>query len=152
MPGLYYPSIKRTLIFSKAKSQVSNLFSAGNVFRLKEGFDRMMRKTALLSVIVVMLFSACGKKDPAVSLAKRAAAAEKADSRIVQAINSFGLELYRNLAAAYNGKNVLISPASISMALAMTYTGAAGPTREAIAKALKLDGLTAEEVNKGNAC
>lgn len=52
------------------------------------------------------------------------------------AINQLGLDLHRRLAAAKADANLCISPYSIQSALAMTYAGADGKTREEMAKVL----------------
>lgn len=49
---------------------------------------------------------------------------------------SFGVDLYRELAKEKPEANIFISPASIGFALAMTMNGAAGGTRDAMAKTL----------------
>jgi serpin B len=65
-----------------------------------------------------------------------AAGAFAADSTApaANAINSFGLDLLRN--AAKPDINALYSPYSIALTLAMTYAGAAGVTRDEMAKTL----------------
>ena len=55
-------------------------------------------------------------------------------SAAADSINTFGLELHQRLAA--DGGNRLASPWSIQCALAMTYAGAAGKTREEMAATL----------------
>jgi serine protease inhibitor len=90
-----------------------------------------------------------GKPAAELSTRDRAALAQQVDARIAQATNAFGLELARKLADARQGENTIVSPLSVMQALAMTWNGAAGATRAAMAKALRLDnGLTAEEVNR----
>jgi len=42
----------------------------------------------------------------------------------------------------------MISPLSVSLALAMTYNGADGDTKEAMEKTLELNGLTVDEINE----
>ncbi|UUZ89761.1 serpin family protein [Paenibacillus sp. P25] len=71
------------------------------------------------------------------------------DARIVQAGNGFGLRVYGEALKKNGENNVFISPISIAMALAMTYNGAAGSTREAMAKTLQLQGISLDEVNQG---
>ncbi|HEY7942126.1 MAG TPA: serpin family protein, partial [Candidatus Limnocylindrales bacterium] len=46
------------------------------------------------------------------------------------AINAFGLELFRVTAGEQGNKNVVISPASIALALSMAQLGARGPTAD----------------------
>ena len=45
------------------------------------------------------------------------------------------------------GTHIMVSPLSVSLALAMTYNGADGETKTAMEKALKVYGLTPEEIN-----
>lgn len=55
-----------------------------------------------------------------------------------------GFGILSRLTRADPGANVLISPTSISLALAMTGNGAAGATQDAIAQTLGISALTAE--------
>lgn len=72
-----------------------------------------------------------------------------AEPGTVEASNSFGLRLLGQMAAReQSGKNIFMSPLSISYALGMTYNGAAGETREAMATTLGIEGLDPETVNE----
>ena len=53
---------------------------------------------------------------------------------VVECCNRFGFDLYSRLGA--DSGNLFFSPASISMALAMTYAGASGTTAEEMAHVL----------------
>lgn len=77
-----------------------------------------------------------------------AAPVEELDQRLVDANNGFGFQLYNELILEKPDANLLISPSSIITALAMTYNGADGETREAMAKVLKLEEMSMDEVNK----
>jgi serine protease inhibitor len=77
-----------------------------------------------------------------------AAPVEELNEQLVDANNGFGLKMFYELAGAEPGENILISPASIITALAMTYNGADGETREAMEKTLMLEGMSMEEVNE----
>jgi serpin B len=57
---------------------------------------------------------------------------------VVQGVNTFAADLYRQLAAGQKG-NLLCSPASVDTALAMTYAGAAGRTATQMATVLHYD-------------
>lgn len=50
----------------------------------------------------------------------------------------FTLDLFKQVSKGKEASNVVLSPLSISLALAMTAAGAKGPTREQIAKCIKL--------------
>src|SRR5262249_16328699 len=69
------------------------------------------------------------------------------DGRLTSANSAFGFKLYSELVQAASGKNIFISPASISFALAMTYNGAEAGTREAMARTLGFGSLTLDQVN-----
>lgn len=64
--------------------------------------------------------------------------------------NRFGFDLYSILAAGSRGENIFISPLSISLALTMTYNGAAGSTAAEMAEVLGVDGMELEEINVSN--
>jgi serine protease inhibitor len=64
-------------------------------------------------------------------------------------INDFGFRLLHKLTDG-NGRNVIVSPLSVSLALAMTYNGADGATRTAIAKTLGAASLSDEAINSNN--
>jgi serpin B len=58
-------------------------------------------------------------------------------SGFAKSSNAFALDLHRRLGG---DGNLVFSPASVSMALAMTWGGAKGPTAEEMRKALRLEG------------
>jgi serpin B len=69
-------------------------------------------------------------------------------AQLLEAENNFGFELFQNIYAAETEfENILVSPLSVSLALAMTYNGADGETKIAMEKTLKVHGLTPEEIN-----
>lgn len=73
------------------------------------------------------------------------------DSRLVSANTRFGFKLFAEVAKQGAGKNVFISPASVGLALAMTYNGAAGETKQAMARALEAQGMSLDELNRAYA-
>lgn len=73
------------------------------------------------------------------------------DDRLVTAQNAFGFKLFSQVMPAAGGENMMISPSSVAIALAMTYNGASGATQEAMAQTLELQGMSLEEINQANA-
>ncbi len=63
-------------------------------------------------------------------------------------IPGFDVQLFRRLVAMESGKNIVISPLSVRIALTMCYNGASGATREAMAQVLGLQGLGEEALNQ----
>lgn len=72
------------------------------------------------------------------------------DRTLTQAQLDFGLTLFDHLRQASPEQNVLVSPTSVALALAMAYNGAGGETQAAIANALQIHGLNLDQINQGN--
>jgi serpin B len=89
----------------------------------------MKRRLVVVLVTTLVLTAACTSAE-GIEFAKadlaRASAAPEDATAAAAAINAFGLELYRQVAA--DGGNVVVSPASIALALAMARAGARGAT------------------------
>jgi serine protease inhibitor len=73
------------------------------------------------------------------------------NSNLAAASNAFGFDLFQQLRRQDANKNVFFSPLSVTVALAMTYNGAAGETKNAMARALKIDGMSDAELNRASA-
>jgi len=122
--------------------------------------------SVLIAVGVALALSACQSKEPTnpagelpdvpsgtANLAGAAdpnLAEEPVDPRLVAGNTRFALNLFGKLARAEPANNVFISPASVSIALAMTYNGADGTTKDSMASVLGLDGMTLDEANRAN--
>ncbi|HEY9597860.1 MAG TPA: serpin family protein [Cyanophyceae cyanobacterium] len=72
------------------------------------------------------------------------------DSRLVDANTKFGFKLFSEILKQDSNKNVFVSPASVAIALSMTYNGASGETQQAMAKTLELQGLSLQDINQAN--
>ena len=72
-------------------------------------------------------------------------------SSVTSANTRFGFKLLQDLREREPGANIFISPLSISIALTMTYNGAAGETEHAMAEVLEIGGLDRDTVNHSNA-
>lgn len=68
--------------------------------------------------------------------------------KLVQANTNFGFKLFSQIFAKESQKNIFVSPASVAIALQMTYNGAAGSTQQAMAQALQLQGMSLAEINQ----
>ncbi|HLF83758.1 MAG TPA: serpin family protein [Blastocatellia bacterium] len=73
------------------------------------------------------------------------------DSRLIPAITTFGFKLFAEVAKQDAGKNIFISPASVGLALAMTYNGAVGETKQGMERALEIRGMNHLELNRAYA-
>ncbi|MEO1069843.1 MAG: serpin family protein [Cyanobacteria bacterium J06638_6] len=82
--------------------------------------------------------------------ATRFTQAPTVDRELTQAHLDFGFALFDHLRQANPEQNVLVSPTSVSLALALAYNGAAGDTQVAIANALRIHGLDMDQINQGN--
>jgi serine protease inhibitor len=69
---------------------------------------------------------------------------------VTEAENDFGFRLLRTLAPDRAPANVTVSPLSISQALTMTYNGAGGGTKKAMAQTLGIVSMSSDTVNGAN--
>ena len=69
-------------------------------------------------------------------------------ARVITTNNSFGLELVKTVFESESAPNIMISPASVSIALGMAYNGAETTTMDAFEEVLNYEGLTRQEVNE----
>lgn len=112
----------------------------------------MKKGTVVASALLIML-TACtgtGSSGSPMSANERKTAAEAIDPRIAEASRSFGLKLHKQMSVSENGDNFVISPISISAALALAHNGSSGDTAKEMASALGWDGMSESEVNEGN--
>ena len=68
--------------------------------------------------------------------------------RLIGSSNKFGFDLLKNINTGEIGKDLFISPISVSMALGMTYNGADGETKDAMREALHFGDMTDDEINR----
>jgi len=105
----------------------------------------MKRITTIALAFIVLILGACNlgedksRNIPEINL-------DEKSSQLIRAGNEFGLEIFKQIASGEE-ENILISPLSISVALAMAYNGADGDTRTEMEQTLKVAGLTTEQIN-----
>jgi serpin B len=75
--------------------------------------------------------------------------ASSVDKSLVSSNTKFAFNIFKELSIEDKNRNIFISPLSISIALAMTYNGAEGSTKDAMARALQLGNMSLEEINQG---
>lgn len=107
-----------------------------------------MRKRVVFGLFPLVLLGAAAL---VCRVAESPQAGAPVDDRVVTADNTFGFHLFAALVKKQPDRNVFLSPTSIALALQMTYNGAAGETRQAMAKALELQDIPLETVNSANA-
>jgi len=99
----------------------------------------------LMILLLTFVFSACSvtEEDDSGDLVLTGKSA-----RLVEVSNQFGFDLYQEIYASEKKfQNLMVSPLSVSLALAMTYNGAETTTKDAMENTLRLKGLTREEIN-----
>jgi serpin B len=115
----------------------------------------MWAKTRLTPIVAIysMLLLASAVFATANSSLRAEASASRTimNSRLVAANNEFGFNLFNQLVREGANRNAFYSLLSVATALAMTYNGAAGETERAMARALKLDGMSLAEINQASA-
>ncbi len=114
---------------------------------------RYSRRQAVLATLAALgALGAADGFDPRYALARGSAdtghdAGPRVSERLVAATRDFGFRLLNGLVTRQPDQNVFISPSSVATALAMTYNGAAGATRQAMATTLGLQGMGVREVD-----
>lgn len=69
-------------------------------------------------------------------------------AHLIDAENKFGFDLFQHIYSSETEyENTMVSPLSVSLALAMTYNGARGETKTAMEKTLGVYGLTPDDIN-----
>jgi serpin B len=107
-------------------------------------------KAVLVFLVTIPFFCMTCTKNPEVILPKDPVPIDLNATQIslIESGNSFAFDIFRKiLDNAGETENIIISPLSISYALSMTLNGANGTTRDAMLEALRVNGITPEEIN-----
>ena len=91
------------------------------------------------------------ERGPAMEETQKTTVDASVAGRLTTANTRFGFKLYREILKRSGDRNFFVSGASVALALAMAYNGAEGQTRQGMAQALELQGLSLDEVNHANA-
>ncbi len=127
---------------SLLKSQPSRHYSTSD----KE--KNTMKKILFIGLLSALAVSSCEINDNAPLTMLNTEVGDVDPSVLNPAIGAFGWEaLQQTVQQADETKNTIISPFSIAVALYMTYNGADGETKQAMDKALQLNGLSPDSLN-----
>ncbi len=110
----------------------------------KIGGKMKNKRYFFLFVLILLSTFGCDTTEPTEPLRELSSA----EAKIVEADNSFGLKLFKEINTEMADSNVFISPLSISMALGMTYNGARESTEEAMRTTLEFGDLSRVEINE----
>jgi len=105
-----------------------------------------MKKLTYLNILILSLTtlgSGCSQQidDPVFDYNLKSA-------KVIETNNDFGLELLKQVIENDDSPNIMISPASVSIALGMAYNGSETTTRDAFEEVLNYEGLSREEINE----
>ena len=109
---------------------------------------RSLRVHAAAALLIAATLLACcgddgGEADVVMSSVGRQTPTTATGLPVASAIDTFGGELFTQLAETTDG-NIVLSPYSVAVALAMTRAGAAGETKEQFDRVLHLEGIDAD--------
>ena len=108
-----------------------------------------MRRHSLLALTLALSACTPAQSSPQRTVDPVHAPAAARDPRVIAAAtNALGLDLYPRLATSPHA-NLVFSPASIELALAMTWGGARGATADEMARVLYLTGADPSAVHEG---
>jgi serpin B len=82
---------------------------------------------------------------------KAQASQQAMNAKLIAANTRLSFKLFSAILKQQPEQNIFISPASVAIALSMTYNGAKGETQQAIAQTLELQGMSLEDINQGYA-
>jgi len=110
-------------------------------------------KRILVLTFVLMLtgwITSCeDQQDPTPDLKPSEISVTAEAQQLIRSGNHFGIELFKQINANQEvDTNTLVSPVSVSLALAMTYNGAAGDTKTAMEQTLHLENLSKAQINE----
>lgn len=101
----------------------------------------------LLLILTLGAFDSCQKNHYVSDNPDKVNQSEKT-ALLIEADNAFGLNLFLTIRNESKEENLLVSPFSVSVALAMAYNGAGTETKAEMEETMKLKGLTKEQINK----
>ncbi len=108
-----------------------------------------MKKLIQLVLLATITISCTSQNDPIVQIPKDADSIilTTAQTEKVNRDNEFAFDLFKNTITSSGESNVFVSPLSVSIALGMAWNGANGQTKSEMETAMKLSGLSVNDIN-----
>ena len=108
-----------------------------------------MKKFIQLIAIIALTASCTTQNDPIIKTPKDAVpiALRVGMEKLVNQDNEFAFDLLKKTIASSGETNVFISPLSVSIALGMAWNGASGETKTEMETAMKMSGMSVEDMN-----
>lgn len=108
-----------------------------------------MLKILFTLLLIPFLFSACSDTPIDYQLKNNNGSLNTAEKKVSGAADKFGIKLLKKINEQEDaGRNIFISPLSVSYALGMALNGASGSTYDDMKSTLELNGLTEHEINE----
>jgi serine protease inhibitor len=121
------------------------------IFFVRPSFSnqyKLVMKHVILPVSAILLMFAAGCEKTGTNHSGDMMITKNTE-QLVRSDNEFGIELFKKVVNNNpSDKNVIISPVSAALALAMTYNGADGSTKDAMGFTLGKEGMEVSEINR----
>jgi serpin B len=108
---------------------------------------RTLQKILVFSAMAVLCGTNCTRDFSASPDPVRARPFTPLEKQLFESGNAFGFTLFGEVSRAEGGKNVFLSPLSVSMALGMTLNGAAGGTEAGMRRTLGFGDMAQGDIN-----
>ena len=109
----------------------------------------MLNRFLIVGIAAMLVLNGtCANTDPASAAEQSGDVTVEIDNRVIEANNAFAFDLFEKTCAAGENKNIFVSPLSISIALSMTWNGAAEETADAMASVLGFSGVSTADLNQ----
>ena len=109
----------------------------------------MFKRISILFLFFIFFLSfKCTRDFSSFPVAPESRSLTPLEKKLGHSGNVFGLKLFREIVRTQQDSNIFISPLSISMALTMTWNGAAGGTEQAMRSTLEFGDMTSQEINE----
>ena len=108
-----------------------------------------MKMIPTILFMILFMLNAC-EKDEDLQPAGKEINISKTTREMIVSDNQFGIDLFMKVVNEEDDtRNIMISPTSIALALAMTYNGADTDTKTAMETTLRKSGFSQDEINNG---